>query len=72
MQPPTPDLAGSPTLYDHSPEKSYIPQDFIRLIEAFTYLFYKISTPVMGFVPPLAIVAAMIAIFQAVTSREQS
>ena len=63
MAPETPDLAGRPTVKANSPEKSYMPQEYIRDRQFLTVSLQKIWVPVRGQMPPFARVAATAAMF---------
>ena len=71
ITPDTPLLAGSPTRNAHSPEKSYMPQEYMRDRHFWTPAALKTRSPVSGQTPPLASVEATTAIDSAVTSSEQ-
>ena len=70
IPPPTPDLAGRPIRYIHSPDQSYMPQVAITDSTRATFSAFSARTPVRGFTPPLARVAAIIARSSAVTRME--
>ena len=71
IAPETPDFAGKPILKAYSPEKSYIPQEFINDKQFLTVEELKTFLPVSGFTPPFAKVAAALAIDGDLTSIEQ-
>lgn len=54
------------------PEKSYIPQEYMRLSVLRTASELRMRSPVIGQIPPLARVAAMMLPDSQVTSMEQS
>lgn len=60
------------TLKANCPDKSYMPQECIRLRVFLTASALRTSSPVMGQIPPLAKVAAITLPDSQVTSREQS
>ncbi len=68
--PDTPLLAGRPTRYIHSPEKSYMPHVVITLSTRTADSDVSARTPVTGFTPPFARVAAITARSLASTSSE--
>ncbi len=59
--PPTPLLAGMPTVSIQPPEKSYIPQEAITLRTCSTLASSMARTPVTGLIPWLARVAPITA-----------
>ena len=59
--PDTPLLAGRPTRYIHSPEKSYMPHVVITLSTRTAATRLSARTPVTGLTPPFARVAAITA-----------
>ncbi len=62
MSPPeTPLFAGTPTVNSQSPAESYMPQVAMTLKTARTVRSEATRTPVKGFTPPFARVAAMVA-----------
>ena len=61
IPPETPLLAGRPTETSHSPAKSYIPHDAITLRTSRTTSSPTARSPVIGFTPPFASVAAITA-----------
>ena len=70
IPPPTPDLAGSPTRNIQLPDQSYIPHVAITDSTRATWDSASARSPVTGFTPPLASVAAITARSRAVTRIE--
>lgn len=71
MRPPaTPLLAGMPTWVAQSPAASYMPQLYMTLSTCRTTRSGTTRSPVSGFTPRFANVAAITARSRAVTSRE--
>ena len=68
--PETPLLAGSPTVYSHSPAPSYIPHDAMTARAAWVAAAEIARTPVTGLTPPFARVAAMVARSTVVAATE--
>lgn len=71
MPPLTPHLAGTPTSKAHCPAKSYMPHVYITLKASLTLRAASARSPVTGFTPPFARVAAIRARSRQVTRTEQ-
>src|SRR4051794_34142574 len=69
--PETPLLAGSPMENANSPEKSYMPHEYMSERHARTVLGRKTRIPVVGQTPPFASVAATTDMRSHVDSMEQ-
>ena len=68
--PATPDLAGMPTLTIQRPEPSYMPADVITACVTRLAAADMMRSPVIGWTPPLAKVAAITARSRTVTRME--
>jgi len=71
MPPDTPDFAGSPTVWNHSPAPSYMPHVAITLRTERTVPSDAARWPVTGLRPADAIVAAIVARSRTSTSTAQ-
>ena len=70
MPPETPLLAGIPTVLSQSPAASYMPQLVITVSTCRAQSAETTCSPVTGWMPPLARVAAITARSRVVTSTE--